>query len=255
MNRAEHLRAVIGEYEDSIREHLGDEQYEGLLAGIQTLYQAEDFTTVVRAVHSLRVILSPLPGAHPVWSVLNALLASSSEAPDEGPVAATGIVQEARPVDRGAAFPLPEDEPPAPDSPVPPAMESLMGSTDVPEPGPETVAVIAEVQRRLLTAPSLSAEEAKKRCAGRPPRELIRLDDPVRGARYPAFQFTLGRGGAPLPVVRQVNRILLAEVDPWGAADWWLSGNAWLGGPPVTLLGVLPDASLAGAAQALVEGD
>lgn len=50
--------------------------------------------------------------------------------------------------------------------------------------------------------------------------------------------------------------MLLADADPWGAADWWLSGNAWLGGgPPAALLGIRPDRELVGAAVALVEGD
>ncbi|WP_344031565.1 hypothetical protein [Streptomyces luteireticuli] len=52
-----------------------------------------------------------------------------------------------------------------------------------------------------------------------------------------------------------MNQLLLAHVDPWGAADWWLSGNAWLGGPPVSFLGVLPDEALAGVARALVDGE
>ncbi|MGN5376548.1 hypothetical protein ACQ4WX_00180 [Streptomyces lasalocidi] len=55
--------------------------------------------------------------------------------------------------------------------------------------------------------------------------------------------------------MRTVNRLLLAQEDPWGAADWWLSGNLWLGGRPAALLGRLPDDLLVGAASAMLEGD
>lgn len=112
--------------------------------------------------------------------------------------------------------------------------------------------IIAAVRRRLLAQPSLSAREVHDCCDSTD--GLIALDDPVDGPRYPAFQFA-GAGGAPIPVVRRVNRLLLADQDPWGAADWWLSGNQWLGGRPAALLGVLPEELLAGAASAMLEGD
>ncbi|MER7654059.1 hypothetical protein ABTY64_00970, partial [Streptomyces albidoflavus] len=84
--------------------------------------------------------------------------------------------------------------------------------------------------------------------------DRIRLPDPVGGDRYPEFQFPEG-GGSPHEVVLEINRLLLADLDPWGAAAWWLSGNTWLGGAPASLLGQLPDAQLVAAATALVEGD
>lgn len=89
---------------------------------------------------------------------------------------------------------------------------------------------------------------------GAAPPELIRFADPRGGERYPEFQFPEGCG-SPYEVVIQVNRLLLADIDPWGAAAWWLSGNTWLGGTPAALLGRLPDRELVGAAAALVEGD
>ncbi|NEC75117.1 hypothetical protein G3I25_26695, partial [Streptomyces rochei] len=82
----------------------------------------------------------------------------------------------------------------------------------------------------------------------------IRLDDPRSGARYPRFQFRPGTA-EPLPVVRRVNELLRADRDPWGAADWWLGGNAWLRGVPADLVGTLPDDELVRAAAELVEGD
>ncbi|MFF7371170.1 hypothetical protein [Streptomyces tricolor] len=86
----------------------------------------------------------------------------------------------------------------------------------------------------------------------RPDAGLIRLRDPDRGIRYPRFQFRPGTA-EPLPVVRRINVLLRADRDPWGAADWWLGGNRWLGGVPAELLGVLPDEALERAAAELVE--
>ncbi|OYP14368.1 MULTISPECIES: hypothetical protein [Streptomyces] len=85
----------------------------------------------------------------------------------------------------------------------------------------------------------------------RPDAGLIRLRDPDRGIRYPRFQFRPGTA-EPLPVVRRINVLLRADRDPWGAADWWLGGNRWLGGVPAELLGVLPDEALERAAAELV---
>ncbi|MET9296633.1 hypothetical protein [Streptomyces sp. NPDC003077] len=270
MDRAAHLFAVIREHEDGIRDRLDDGQHALLRSGMRDLADAEgDASAVMRAVHAIRLALRSLPGDHPVWPALNALLVPSPGSPP-GPVRATGAVM-TRPPDQNLTSPWEEE--PEPHVPgLPPRRGpgrlngreratwtptgGLMEPADIPDPGPDTAAIIAGVQRRLLTAPSLSADEARQRCGdGSPPHELIRLDDPRRGTRYPAFQFALGPGGPPIPVVRQVNRMLLAHIDPWGAADWWLSGNTWLGGPPVSFLGVLPDETLAGAAHALAEGD
>jgi hypothetical protein len=68
----------------------------------------------------------------------------------------------------------------------------------------------------------------------RPPRELIRLVTPDGVGRWPAFQFDPDR--RPLRSVLTINRILDAEDDPWGVADWWLGPNTWLPEPPADLL-------------------
>ena len=52
-------------------------------------------------------------------------------------------------------------------------------------------------------------------------------------------------------MVRAVNDLLDAAGDPVGAADWWLSRNAWLGGQPSLLIGRVPDDYLVRAARAL----
>ncbi|MGI3222935.1 hypothetical protein ACRJ4B_02000 [Streptomyces sp. GTA36] len=56
-------------------------------------------------------------------------------------------------------------------------------------------------------------------------------------------------------MVREVNRLLLAGQDPWGAADWWLGDNEWLDGVPAELLDVVPDELVLAAARALLEDD
>jgi hypothetical protein len=78
---------------------------------------------------------------------------------------------------------------------------------------------------------------------------MIRLIDDAGNAHLPAFQFD--RDGRPLRVVQVVNAILLADRDPWGAAFWWLTGNAWLVDPPADLLRCAPEADLIAAAQAV----
>ncbi|ADI03661.1 hypothetical protein SBI_00540 [Streptomyces bingchenggensis BCW-1] len=217
---------LIGEHLDSIRAQLTDEQYQLLLTRLRALADTppDDSRAVRRAFQAVRLCLVPLPFDHPVREALDSVRLVAT-----APVSRPVVLRTRDLLARLTA------EPPRP---------------------PDTAAVIAAVERRLLRTPALSAAEVRGRYRGSaPPPELIRLADPDLGDRYPEFQFRPG-GGAPYEVVLEVNRVLLADADPWGAADWWLSGNAWLGGgPPVALLGVRPDRELVGAAVALVEGD
>ncbi|MEO3753754.1 hypothetical protein [Streptomyces sp. B6B3] len=129
----------------------------------------------------------------------------------------------------------------------------LLAAPDPPDPpeadDPEPEGIVAGARRRLLAEPSRSAADVDPEAEG-----LIRLVDPDRGTRCPDFQFDPD-GGGPRPVVQYVNRLLLADRDPWGAADWWLGGNGWLGGVPAQLLGRVPDVMLVEVARALVEED
>ncbi|MBD0424524.1 hypothetical protein H0H10_36080 [Streptomyces sp. TRM S81-3] len=84
---------------------------------------------------------------------------------------------------------------------------------------------------------------------GRSPRGLIALTDDGGQTVFPAFQFAAGT--TPWPVVLEVNAVLEAEADPWGAADWWLSPHTWWGAPPAGLLGRGRDAELRAAARAV----
>ncbi|MEU3410585.1 hypothetical protein ABZ760_04825 [Streptomyces sp. NPDC006658] len=217
---------LVEEHLDGIRARLTGEQYQLLLTRLRALAATppDDPRAVRRAFQAVRLCLVPLPYDHPVREALDsARLAGAATA--------------GRPV-------------------VLRTRDLLTRLAEGPQPSSGTAAVIAAAERRLLHAPALSAAEARVRCHGSaPPPELIRLADPGRGDRYPEFQFEPG-GGAPYEIVLRINRVLLADVDPWGAADWWLSRNLWLGGgPPAALLGVRPDRDLVGAAVALVEGD
>ncbi|MFJ8694348.1 hypothetical protein [Streptomyces roseolilacinus] len=113
--------------------------------------------------------------------------------------------------------------------------------------------VLGPVRDRLLAVPALS-EDAVRRRGGDPYASgLIRLRGAGGAVRLPRFQFS--GGGLPWPVVLEVNALLGADEDPWGAADWWLAGNAWLAASPAALLGAGRDDDLVGAARALVDGE
>lgn len=111
-----------------------------------------------------------------------------------------------------------------------------------------------EVEDWLLASPHHAAEELRRR--GRDPDQphLIRLTRPDGNVQLPTFQF--GDHYEPLDLVLAVNRLLDAEHDPWGAADWWLGPNTWLSDVPANLVHIADDGladSLVAAAAALVE--
>ncbi|MEV4362722.1 hypothetical protein [Nonomuraea sp. NPDC049625] len=218
---ADRLLALIGEHQATIREALDEEQHALLLARLGALSEVapDDVMAIGRALQGVKLALLPLPLDHPVRAALESL---RFVAVPPGPSTVAGAQ----------------------------ALLALL-STPSPSPGPEA----APSLEQLLLARALSAEEAWARCGGAaPPPELIRLSDPQGGVHYPEFQFAAG-SGTPYEVVLEVNRLLLADIDPRGAAAWWLSSNIWLDGTPVSLLGRLPDQQLVGAATALVEGD
>ncbi|MFE2941435.1 hypothetical protein ACFXKG_20580 [Streptomyces sp. NPDC059255] len=222
----ERLLALIGEHRDTVRDALDDEEYALLLARLAALADAasDDTRAVRRALQGVRLALLPLPLDHPVRVALDSVRLVAAP---PGPSAVAGA-------------------------------RELMARLVIPEPSPGTADGGADgdsAQDQLLRAPALSGDEARARCGDTaPPPELIRLTDAGGGDRYPEFQFGTG-DGSPCAVVLEVNRVLLADIDPWGAAAWWLSGNSWLGGTPASLLGRLSDRELVGAATALAEGD
>lgn len=119
-----------------------------------------------------------------------------------------------------------------------------------PAPTPEEVE--REAARWLLQAPALDAGALRARGLDPGDPGLIRLDDEDGTGRWPAFQFA--PDGSPLRVVLEVNRILEAADDPFGAADWWLGDNGRLGAVPARLIGDVPDDELVAAARAEAGG-
>ncbi|MFB6533894.1 hypothetical protein ACFCY8_29560 [Streptomyces noursei] len=51
-------------------------------------------------------------------------------------------------------------------------------------------------------------------------------------------------------MVVEINRLPCADVDPWGAADWWLGSNVWLDARPARKLGTGADDALRSATRA-----
>ncbi|MFF2961825.1 hypothetical protein ACFVT1_23480 [Streptomyces sp. NPDC057963] len=92
--------------------------------------------------------------------------------------------------------------------------------------------------------PAVSVDLAADRA-----RDLILLTDEREVEWIPSFQIDLD-SGAPYPVVVEINRLLSADADPWGAADWWLGSNVWLDAAPARLLGTGADGALLSAARA-----
>ncbi|MGI8310516.1 hypothetical protein [Saccharopolyspora hattusasensis] len=100
---------------------------------------------------------------------------------------------------------------------------------------------------RLRAADSLDEQQVEAAGADPADLDLIRLPSEDGPSRWPAFQFDAA--GVPRELVRTVNRYLHAAEDPWGAADWWLGPNDWLGGVPAELIGHVADRVLIDAAR------
>ncbi|MFF3016768.1 hypothetical protein [Streptomyces sp. NPDC057939] len=111
--------------------------------------------------------------------------------------------------------------------------------------------LLGEVRDRLLAAPSLGDEEVLLTGCDPYAPALIRLRAWGGSIRLPSFQFT--PDGRPRDTVREVNLLLDADGDPWGAADWWLSPNAWLAAEPVRLFGTSDEPRLPETARLLTE--
>ena len=80
---------------------------------------------------------------------------------------------------------------------------------------------------------------------------LLRLpfDDTDNNGLYPKFQFehTYGRVYRTVP---EVNKLLRAAEDPWGAASWWFTENRRTGARPADLVGTDHDHDLLEIAKA-----
>jgi hypothetical protein len=108
-----------------------------------------------------------------------------------------------------------------------------------------------QVQARLLSLPSLTADEVQANHVDPGSSGLIRLAGPDRQVRLPAFQF--GPDGQPWLVVQEVNQRLGAAADPWGMTCWWVDPHQQLAFSPQDLLGRDSDDLLREAAAAVGE--
>ncbi|GAB2717480.1 hypothetical protein [Kitasatospora kifunensis] len=115
---------------------------------------------------------------------------------------------------------------------------------------PSTAEIITTAQSSLLKAPTFTAAEAGLSSTASTP-DLIRLVDPQGEPRFPVFQFEAGTK-QPLDVVVRINRMLLADVDPWGVAYWWLTWNHWIGAVPAAEVGRMTDDQLLEAVAVLL---
>ncbi|RMI29213.1 hypothetical protein [Streptomyces triticirhizae] len=227
---SEELIELLTRHQDHVREHLTPDERRELRDALAALERAGNEERARRlAVLRIRRVLLDLPLDSPVRRAVSDGVRLLPGGVDE---VAAGRVAELR------ALVAAWDAPPA-------LGRDPAGDGD----GVTTEDILRAARRRLLAAPSRPADQVAPGAA----EGLIRLPDPERGARCPEFQF--GPDGGPRAVVRRVNALLLADEDPWGAADWWLGGNVWLEGTPAELVGEIPDFLLVEAARALVEGD
>lgn len=119
--------------------------------------------------------------------------------------------------------------------------------------------VLGAVRERLLAAPAVRVGREPSRGGADPydggadsyDGRLIRLRAAGGLVTLPAFQFR--DPPEAWPTVLTVNEVLDAARDPWGAADWWLSPNAWLGAAPASLLGGDRDGELPAVAAYLTD--
>lgn len=193
-----------------------------LLRRVTALGEAGDRDSIRRAVRDVGRMLSRLPARHPVGAALRGALRYADPVADRDAV-----------VDRAR-------------------LADLLGFLSGPPPTADEV--LETTRRRLLDSPAREAAATPATVTDAAPDDCIRLRHPEHGYRYPEFQFSPGTDELR-PVVREVNRLLLAGQDPWGAADWWLGDNEWLNGAPADLLDEAPHELILAAARALVEDD
>ncbi|MFJ4091059.1 hypothetical protein ACIPYS_05700 [Kitasatospora sp. NPDC089913] len=221
---------VLREHWDEVREYL-DESARAAVVALLDAPSADPERTARRIV---RLVLAALPDGHPVRAALDDSVRYSRAVRVES--ANRDAVLQVLGLVRGRADGGRQADAGRPGMPPEPEADALPGPPD-------------DADDWLLAADSVSA--ADYRSGGHDPADpdLIRLTDRQGTVRLPSFQFD-GASGRPLPVVVAVNRLLDADDDPWGVADWWLGANAWLDAVPARLLGTPGEHGLLAAARA-----
>ncbi|MFD7415455.1 hypothetical protein [Kitasatospora purpeofusca] len=222
---------VLREHWDEVQEYL-DGTAKATVAALLDTPSADPERTARRIV---RLVLAALPDEHPVRAPLGDSVRYSQAVRLES-ANRDAVLQVLRLAREGSTAVTGPTTPAVPGTPADPEPDAL------PTP-PE------DADDWLLAADSVSA--ADYRSGGHDPADpdLIRLTDRQGTVRLPSFQFD-GASGRPLPVVVAVNRLLDADDDPWGVADWWLGANAWLDAVPARLLGTPGEHGLLAAARA-----
>ncbi|MFF8195203.1 hypothetical protein ACF05L_31070 [Streptomyces bobili] len=246
------LLALLVRHREQLRQWLDEDQYRHFLAMTERLREVgDDPERAGMAVMAIVRALWPVPDEAGVLAELlhadHRSIATATTVPT--PEAVLAALEELYAAPAAGEQDRTEAEAADPQAADPQAADPEGADSVAADP---VASVIAAARRRLLTAPSRAAAPAGSPAAGDGPADVIVLADPEDGPRSPEFQFDPDTG-QPRDIVVRINRILLADRDPWGAADWWLGRNSWLGGPPASLLGRVPDDRLADAALALVE--
>ncbi|MDT0269002.1 hypothetical protein RM844_22205 [Streptomyces sp. DSM 44915] len=224
------LIELIRLHHEHIRDELEPDKYNAFLAAVAALRQAGGDRKARRtALLRIQRALLSLPLDSPVRQAISEGVRLAPAVQDVDPARVAELLRLLEPDQ-------PRDE------------DGLFLDGDAAE-SAATREILRAARRRLLAVPARPADQLVSGAA----EGLIGLPDPERGARYPEFQFA--PDGGPWAVVTRINALLLADQDPWGAADWWLGGNGWLAGVPAELIGEVPDTLLVEAARALVEGD
>jgi hypothetical protein len=225
--------AVLAELWDEVERLVGQSAWADIVQAAARFADAPDEVARRAAAFNLIERLSvALPPDHPVLAALageDTRLSSPGSADYALVAAALG---------RRIATPTPDDRAAQPPSQSEPHQLPAAPSADE---------VASGAQSRLLNLPCVTAGWLRMRGHDPRTRDLIRLG--ADGA-LPAFQFDAD--GAPRPIVLAVNRLIDADDDPWGAADWWTGANAWLEAAPADLIGHVQDDVLVAAAEALV---
>lgn len=122
------------------------------------------------------------------------------------------------------------------DLPTPlPLWPPILPEDDVGEP-PYWRELYERVRQRLLALPAYQEGQVSAHGVDVERLSLIRLIADDGTVWLPSFQFD-GDVLAPRPEVVETNELLWADIDPWGAASWWVDPHAAIGAPPVELIG------------------
>lgn len=228
------LRAVA-EHWDEILELADDEQRERLLGLVTDTVESDPADARAMLTDELFDLLPP---GHPVIQAMGPGIMYSNPDPDQAEARLASAMQWLSGQLSGGD---PDVEPVTSTSDDDPPDTSANDRDDFDQ----------QVEERLLSLPSVSADEARLSHADPDDDRLIRLPQPDHAIRLPSFQFT--PVGTPWPIVQEVNAMLDSAADPWGVTCWWVDPHGQLGTAPADLIGQGQDDLLRQVAAAIGE--